>query len=79
MTVEAGNQRYLHQLAMYAVSRTPAAGSESIGGAVWQDFNMHDYFPGSTAHSPQFDYDVSDSSGGAMQFYQQVLTEFSYQ
>jgi hypothetical protein len=64
---------------MYAVTRTPAAGTEAVGGPVSENFDMQLYFPDSSKHSPQFDYDVSDSGGGAMEFYQRVLTEFNFQ
>jgi hypothetical protein len=74
-----GVTNYHESMAMYAVTRTPALGSESAAGAISEDVNMQDYFPGSSAHSPQFDLDVQDSSGGAMLFYQQVLTEFNFQ
>jgi hypothetical protein len=70
---------YHESMAMYAETRTQAAGTEQIGGAVSANVYMQNYFPNSDGHSPQFDLDVSDSSGGAMQFYQQVLTELNFQ
>jgi hypothetical protein len=75
----SGVTNYHESMSMYAVTRTPAAGTEAVAGPVSDNFDMQLYFPGSSKHSPQFDYDVSDSGGGAMEFYQRVLTEFNFQ
>jgi hypothetical protein len=70
---------YHESMSMYARTETDAAGTGAIEGAVNTDINMQAYFPGSSAHSPQFDYDLSDNSGGTLQFYKDVLTQFNFQ
>ncbi|MCE0496914.1 MAG: hypothetical protein LV481_03060 [Methylacidiphilales bacterium] len=70
---------YHESMSMYARTETDAAGVGAIEGAVNTDLNMQAYFPGSTAHSPQFDYNLSDSSGGTLQFYKDVITQFNFQ
>ena len=70
---------YHESMTMYARTETDAAGTGAIEGAVNTDINMQAYFPGSTAHSPQFDYNVSDNSGGTLQFYKDTISLFNFQ